>query len=393
MHPSLLFVGFFLYAVAFNLLGPLATNIMATTGLSLSNSGVILSFQQFGSLVSIGATLLIMKRLKQTSVMRIGYLFVIVALMAIAFFSSGITLFLFYFILGIGNFLTDSGSNATLASKYYEKRALYIPLLHFCYSAGAIATGYLILPFKGKSWPWAYGVVGISLAGILLLGLYQQWSKNSQSTATSLEHTVKIPEVQAGPVLPLVKDAAFVLYTLVILFYMGNQVVCAAWIPVFVETELGQPPAIVGTSLTVFWGGIALARLLIGPIMQKGGKPFLLSIGGMILAGISLVALTQTDSIVLVLLWTALCGFFAGATIPMYIVVTTTWFPKNTAFISLSYLFGGAVGRMIFPWLVTKIASFTSLSFSLMLSSSMLFVSAILIFIVRKITKLRPVLV
>jgi fucose permease len=264
---------------------------------------------------------------------------------------------------------------------------------HFCYSAGAIATGYLILPFKGVSWPWAYGVVGISLAAILILGLYQEWAKRTKDAETSSGDSVKIPEVQAGPVLPLVKDAAFVLYTLVILFYMGNQVVCSAWIPVYVEMELGQSPAIVGTSLTVFWVGIALARLLIGPIMQRGGKPFLLSIGGMLFAGISLVALTSTDSIMLVLLYTALCGFFAGATIPMYIVVTTTWFPKNTAFISLSYLFGGAIGRMIFPWLVTKIASFTSLSFSLMLSSSMLFISAILIFIVRKITKQRPVFV
>jgi MFS family permease len=85
----------------------------------------------------------------------------------------------------------------------------------------------------------------------------------------------------------------------------------------------------------------------------------------------------------------ALCGFFAGSTIPMYIVVTSTWFPQNTAFISLSYIVAGTVGRMIFPWLVTEIASVTNLGYALLVSSLMLFISTILIFMVQRISRNR----
>ncbi|MDD4573762.1 MAG: hypothetical protein PHR69_06050, partial [Sphaerochaeta sp.] len=83
------------------------------------------------------------------------------------------------------------------------------------------------------------------------------------------------------------------------------------------------------------------------------------------------------------------CGFFAGATIPMYIVVTATWHPKNTAFISLSYILGGTIGRMIFPWLVTEIAEVRNLGYALMISSTMLFLSALLLILIQRITKER----
>ncbi len=388
MHPALLFAAFFFFAVAYNLLGPLATNIMASTGLSLTDSGTLVSSQQLGAIISMILSLLVMKQFRQSTVARIGYIAMAIALGSIAVSSGSILLFLFYMVIGFGSFLIDSGSNAALASDYYEKRSLYIPLLHFCYSAGAIATGYLVLPFKGPSWRWAYGLVGIVLAVIVVLSLLSQRSRDNKKKAERLEQgNQAVEEVQVGPIGALLKDKAFILYTLVIMFYMGNQIVCSAWIPVYVETELAQPAAITATSLTVFWIGTAISRLIIGPVMNKGGKPFLLSIIGMLLAGLSLVGVTMTTNIVLVLVFVALCGFFAGSTIPMYIVVTSTWFPQNTAFISLSYIVAGTVGRMIFPWLVTEIASVTNLGYALSVSSLMLFVSTILIFMVQRISR------
>ncbi|HOE90167.1 MAG TPA: MFS transporter [Sphaerochaeta sp.] len=386
MHPVFLFAGFFFFAVSYNLLGPLATNIMQTTGLSLSGSGTLVSFQQIGSLISMAVSLLVMKRLKQGSVMKIGYLFLIVALVSIALSSTTTALFIFYLILGLGSFLVDSASNATLASEYYEKRSLYIPLLHFCYSIGAIATGYLILPFKGVSWRWAYGLVGVAMALILITGsVHRQATQKQSKKKRDAEPTKDV----VGPITLLLKDRAFILYTLVIMFYMGSQVICATWIPVYIETELGQSASITGTSLTVFWIGTALSRLIVGPIMNRGANPFTLSIWGMFLAGISLVGATLSASIPIVLILVLLCGFFAGATIPMYVVIASTWYPRNTAFISLSYIVSGTVGRMIFPYLVAKVASFSSLGFALMLSSLMLIISAFMILGVRSATRNR----
>ena len=388
MHPVFIFISFFFFAIANNMLGPLVTNIMAGTGLSLSQSGSLVSFMQIGSLTAIVVSLFIMKRLRQITVTRIGYGLLMVALIAISLTTGSFLLFALYMVIGFSAFLIDSGSNAVLASDYYEKRTLYIPLLHFCYSAGAIVTGFVILPFKGALWRLAYGTVGM-LVGIVIILSYIEKRYRLTGKKNKQEAKEAPSEVQAGPILPLLKDKAFIIYTLVIMLYMGSQIICSTWIPVYVETELMQSPAITATSLTVFWIGIAISRLIMGPIMQKGVNPFALSIGGMFLAGASLFALPFTTNIILVFLLIASCGFFAGATIPLYIVVSATWYPKNTAFISLSYILGGTIGRMIFPWLVTEIAEVRNLGYALMISSLMLFVSAALLILIQKEKKER----
>ena len=391
MHPVFVFISFFFFAIANNMLGPLATNIMAGTGLSLSQSGSLVSFMQIGSFSAILLSLFIMKRMRQITVTRMGYLLLIIALLAISLTQGSFLLFALYAVIGFSAFLIDSGSNAVLASDYYEKRALYIPLLHFCYSAGAIVTGFVILPFKGALWRLAYGSVGTLVALVVILAYVD---KRYRDTNTKNRGKAKVApsEVQAGPVLPLLKDRAFIMYTLVIMFYMGSQIICATWIPVYVETELMQSPAITATSLTVFWIGIALSRLLMGPIMSKGGDPFSLSIAGMVLAGASLLAMPFTTNIIVVLALVAFCGFFAGATIPMFIVVTASWYPKNTAFISLSYILGGTIGRMVFPLLVTRIAEARNLGYALMISSLMLYIAAVLLILIQRTTRERPLL-
>lgn len=388
MHPMFIFAGFFLFAIANNMLGPLATNIMASTGLSLSQSGSLISFLQLGSLIAIIGSLLVMKRLLQSTVIKIGYFLLVLALVAISFTTGSLLLFAMYAVIGFSAFLIDSGSNAVLSSDYYEKRGVYIPLLHFCYSTGAIITGFVILPFKGPLWRLAYGTVGLLVAIILLLAWREQRRKHKKGQGLAKEAP---PKAQVGPIMPIVKDGAFIIYTLALMLYMGSQIICATWIPVYVETELFQPPTVTAMTLTVFWIGIAISRLIMAPIMSKGGDPFVLSIVGLSLAGCSLLALTFSANIVVVLSLVALCGFFAGTTIPLFIVITATWYPKNTAFISLSYILSGTIGKMIFPWLVTRIAEASNLGYALMLSSLMLFISAILTFVVQKMTKQRMV--
>lgn len=390
MHPVFVFISFFFFAIASNMLGPLATNIMEGTGLSLSQSGSLVSFMQIGSFSAILVSLFVMKRVRQITVTRMGYSLLVFALLAISLSSGSFLLFALYVVIGFSAFLIDSGSNAVLASDYYEKRSLYIPLLHFCYSVGAIVTGFVILPFKGALWRLAYGTVG-TLVALVVIFAYIDRRYRDKGAKTQGGAKVVPSEVQAGPVLPMLQDKAFIMYTLVLMFYMGSQIICATWIPVYVETELMQSPAITATSLTVFWIGIALSRLIMGPIMSKGGDPFALSIAGMILAGVSLLAMTLTPNIIIVLALVSLCGFFAGATIPMFIVVTASWYPKNTAFISLSYILGGTIGRMVFPLLVTNIAEAYSLGYALMISSVMLFIAAVLLVLIQRTTKERKV--
>ncbi|NCB02211.1 MAG: MFS transporter [Spirochaetia bacterium] len=381
MPPFLLFALFFSFSIAFNMLGPLVTNIMATTGMSLTECGSLLSSQQLGAIGTMALMFIFQKRMKQSTLMTSGYIAIIIAFLGITINQHIFIIFAGYIVLGVGSFLVDSGTNSFIASAYFSKRALYIPLLHFMYSVGAIITGYIILPFKSPSWPYAY--MSVALVLLIFITMFIISSKNT--------HRRPLEDKEQGPTKELLKDPAFILYTLVIMFYMGIQIICSTWIPVYVETELHQSALMTSTSLTAFWVGIALSRLIIGPILNKGAKPFTLSIWGMVFSALSLIIATSLSiHIGSVLFFTFLCGFFAGSTIPMYIVVVSTWYPNNTTFISLSYILSGTIGRMIFPFLVTVIASSTSLSFSLSLSSILFLLGALFILIVKRLSSKRP---
>ena len=382
MQPFFIFTLIFFYAIAYNLLGPLVTSIMETTHLTLSQSGLLVSLFQIGALVSIALSLYFIKRLRQITLVKIGYIILIAALILIGITSGSALLFFLYAAIGFGTFLVDSGSNGALAGDYFEKKELYIPLLHFCYSAGAIVTGYFILPFRGATWRWAYGTVGIILTILLVVSQLIRPKKGAQTKAEE--------PIQTESNIPLLKNKNFILYTLALMLYMGSQQICATWIPVYTEVELLQSPAIVGTSLTVFWVGVAISRLISGVLLQRGFKPLPLTLWGFIIAGAALALLPVASNIVLALILIALCGFAAGPAIPLYIVETASWFPKNSAFIALVYIVAGTVGRMIFPYLTTRLAETTSLGYALMVSSIMLFVGGLFVLIVKRSGKTEP---
>lgn len=376
MQPFFIFTLSFFYAIAYNLLGPLVTSIMETTHLTLSQSGLLVSLFHIGALVSICLSLYLMKRLKQIVLVKIGYTILIFALILIGITSGSALLFLFYAIIGFGTFLVDSGSNGVLASQYYEKKDLYIPILHFCYSAGAIVTGYFSLPFKGEKWRLAYATVGVVITVLLILSqLLNRGSKRGPKKEIA---------IQTESNLPLLKNKSFVLYTLTLMLYMGSQQICTTWIPVYVEVELFQSPAIVGTSLTVYWVGIAISRLVSGLILKRGFKPLSLTLWGLLIAAGALFFLPFVSSIKLALLLVTLCGFAAGAIIPLYIVETASWFPKNSAFIAFLYIGCGTVGKIIFPYVTTRLAEATSLGTALMVSSVLLLVATFFVLLVKR---------
>ncbi|MCK9288163.1 MAG: MFS transporter [Sphaerochaetaceae bacterium] len=380
MHPVLLFAGFFIISMAHNLLGPLIPNIMGSTDMTLADSGLLMSFQQIGSVIAIILSLSFFKHKKQPSVLKIGYLFFILSLGAVVLISGKALLYLLYIVIGFGIFLIDSSSNAIISSEYFEKRTTYLPLLHFFFSMGAIATGYIILPFKGPQWRWAYGITAALMALTAIAGI--SWcarhKKNNKAQGVTSPEPAKVPSIT-----PMLKDPAYVLYAVLFTFYNGSLGLLANWIPVYVELELLQSPTLVGASLTSFWVGIAIARLSNGPILHKGLDPLKLSTAGLILSGISLNMAMNTHSVTAFFILIILCGFFSGAVIPMFLVVTPAWYPKNTAFISLSYILTGTAGRMLFPWLAGYLASRSSLKSTLNMSSSLFYIGAALVIAVQ----------
>lgn len=374
MHAIIVFSGFFLYAFVYNLFGLMATDIMRSLGLTLSQSGQIVSFQQLGAVTMLLLSFFLYPRFKQRHILLSGYLIIICALVAIAFSGSATLLIFSYALCGIGVVIVNGASNALLTEDYFDKRSTYLPLLHFWYSFGAVLVGYVLLPFKGEQWRYGYLFVALLFTLLFIAGLV--WKPKTDKRC---QKSVNGESLSAWVVL---KDPAFLLFILVMFLFMGCQLLCVTWLPVYADLELNLGKTMVASTIMAFSLGTALSRLFIGPLLKRGLNPYLALGFGPALSGVALIALTFVPSSWGLLLMSTICSFCSGATIPLFMVVVPSWYPNNTNFLVTTYILSGTIGRMIFPYLASLIGELTSLAHALRLSSILYFIASALMAIV-----------
>ncbi len=380
MSCVIVLIVFFIYSVGYNIFGVLASDIIKGCEISLSSAGLMQSMFQIGALIGIASAPLALKKLSSQGRLRMGMVFDIIGMIMIGFFPSRTAIMVFFVFMGMGGFFIDSGANAYLAGSFPEKRSSLIPLLHFSYSLGALLCGYLILPFKSPStWNIGYGVVGLSLLFLFVIGLLIK-TKHRRDIGNDSEEIKKAVPVSVRTILC---DGNFIMYCLVIMLYMASQQTCSSWLPLFMEKEFDASSSIVAATTMSFWIGIAMMRLLSPAILKSGRLNALESIQyGMLLSFLSMLGIVFSKNVLFALVFSAICGFGAGAVIPLFIVEVSAWYPGNTGFISTFYIVVGTIGRFIFPYLVAFFGDRYGMRPALGASSALLFGGTVLAFIV-----------
>ncbi|WP_320127652.1 MFS transporter [uncultured Sphaerochaeta sp.] len=387
MAPLIIFLGFFVYSVAVSMFGTQVGEIMKTLSIPISQAGSLLSTQQMGAFLGIVLSPLVLKHCKEKSILRLGMVVMGASLVLLFVFPARFVLFAIFACLGFGGFYVDSGSNAYLASHFPEKRSIYIPILHFVYSLGALSSGYLVLPFKGMKWHIGYAICGVLLLSFLLIGM-----ENERRVGKRPAQSQKKQEIlEKLPFKVILGDKRFLLYCLVLMFYMSSQQISASWLPLYVETAFHASPSLVAATLMSFWIGIACMRLVSPLFLSKGIPPLLLTAGGMFLSFLTLIIALLSKNLVFAYIAIVISGFGSGATIPLFIVTASSWFPANTAFVSVFYILSGTVGRMIFPYLVALFAETYGLQYSLLSSSLLLLLGSLLAIVVYRKRELKAV--
>jgi MFS family permease len=380
MSEGVVFVCFFFYAVAYNMFGPLATEIMQTNTMTLDSAGALLSTVQIGAVLAIVSSFFLIRKKNPGLLFRTGVFIVSASLFLLLFFPKTPILFLLFAVFGFGGFFLDSGANAYLSESFAEKRKKYIPLLHFCYSLGALSSGYIMLPFKNDHWNMGYAACGILLATMLFLGILG--ASRKKTTGNTSKPVVPLVKQNISS-LTILKDKTFLLYCFVLMLYMTSQQICSNWFPKYCEDTFATAPTLVAMTTFCFWSGIAVMRLSSSFILSRTSlKPLVLSGWGMGLSGVFQVIALVTGNPILTYFSIAACGFFAGATIPCFILEVTSWYPGNIGFISIFYLFCGSVGRIFIPYLIAVISALTTLKSGLLYATALLFVASFLSLIV-----------
>ncbi len=292
---------------------------------------------------------LALKKLSNRTILKCGQTLDLIGLLLLFFVNSSKLIYLFFALIGMGGFFIDSGSNAYISEKFASRKNTLIPLLHFSFSVGALSCGYLVLPFKSnESWRFGYLCTGVLMLALFISGFLIKSRDNSKNGESA-----EVKQIETAPVKTILCDRVFMRYCLVIVFYMTSQQICSNWLPLFIEKEFNASNTLVASTTMSFWVGIAILRFL-SPFLLKNKNLTALKISswGLLVSLFSITGLLISDNVYSALVCAAICGLGSGATIPLFIVETTEWYPGNTGFISTFYLMCGTVGRAVFTYLV-----------------------------------------
>ena len=145
-----------------------------------------------------------------------------------------------------------------------------------------------------------------------------------------------IRERMAGPV---------VLLAIAIGCYVAGEIGVSSWLVRFLEPA---PLGVATTALSLFWGGLALGRLVAARFSDRFDHT-LFAIATAVATGVALVGAVLVPSLPVSIALFALTGFATGPVFPMIIALGGDRYPERSAAVS-GFLAGAAVtGSIIYP--------------------------------------------
>jgi fucose permease len=220
----------------------------------------------------------------------------------------------FGMLAGLGAGAIDAGLNTFVATNYSSRR---LNMLHAFYGLGTTAGPMIMTSVLLAHLGWQRGYVIVAGAQIVLalcfMATRSLWPSTDTPTATvavrtaSVSSTLRLPAAWLG-------IAAFAVY-------VGVEAAAGAWVYTFLSEARGFSMSVAGTSVSLFWGGLMLGRVVFG-LLPSTRRPALLlraCIGGVAAAaGVLILDAGSALSLAAV----AVLGFASGPIFPSLIATT-----------------------------------------------------------------------
>jgi len=279
------YLGFVIFGLSENIKGPAIPKMQLSFQLDEAQIGTLLSLNSLGYLIACTFTALLVRKIgiKATSIVSFGSMLIAGVLIWISnsySFLIGST-----FVLYIGNGMLEIGL-AILAARIFTKNTgTMMNLAHFFYGLSSIvapllATGLMSITIMGYTVDWGlmyFIVLGFSLIPIIptLIGKFpgdEIKAEDRKSLRT------------------LASDYSLWLLVGILTFGVVAELSVGGWLVNYLEKSYQWSSISASAMLSYFFIGFSLARLLLGPIIDRIG---------------------YTLSVIIVSLFAALCTFVA----------------------------------------------------------------------------------
>jgi fucose permease len=235
----------------------------------------------------------------------------------------------------------DGGINGLILDLFRTRRGRALNSLHLFFGVGAFIAPLVIgrLVDLGVPWRWLYLATGLLALPLAALFWYMRLphGRHDSDSATVVDGAVvdrRILLIWPIPALALAIGT-----------YVASEVGVSNWLVRF----LSQAPIVLATgSLSLFWAGLALGRLVSARIADRFDHVRFTTTWALV-TGAVLVGAVLVPSLPVSIAGFALVGFAMGPIFPMIMAIGGERFPERSAAVGGLLTTAAVVGGVIYP--------------------------------------------
>ncbi len=259
--------------------------------------------------------------------------------------------------IGASGGFIEGATNPLVVDVNPNKSGFVLNLLHAFYSIGAFLAPFFILLLLAKGFNWR--VSYLSVAGFTFV-LF---------VVMALKHFPKVHKknpIGLSDAGELFQKPVLLVLAICLGLYLGAEIGLGAWIVSYLQEELGLSESQAPAVLSAFWLTIILGRLLCGLLSKRVGIASLILIS-VLAAAVTLSAALGLKHRLLTPMLIVFSGLFFAGVFPLILALAQSREPKFFATAMGAIMGFAALGGLILPWLIGRIAETYSIGAGLWL--------------------------
>lgn len=238
---------------------------------------------------------------------------------------------------GIGCGTLDGAGNGLILDLFPDTRGRALNLLHFCFSAGALASPAVVGRAVAAGVPWRSLLLATAIVAVPVAVLFVRAAMPTGRHVRGIDG--------ARPGRRLLLDRVLLVLGLAIACYVAAEVGVSNWLVRFLAAA---PLDVATTSLSLYWAGLTVSRIAAARIGDRFDHTTFAAVASIATGALILLAIVAPSLELSIVLFAA-AGVASGPIFPLIVAIGGDRFPHRSAAVG-GYLAGAAVvGGISYP--------------------------------------------
>jgi fucose permease len=237
-------------------------------GLNFSQASWVTAIQSVGAIAATGFGAVLGDKTGKLGIINVSFFIYALAFILMGAAGSYPVLLCALLLLGAGTKTLDMMLNAHLSDLHGESRGKYLSFLHVAFGLGAVAGPVGINWALSSGVTWQHALRAMAALYLLILACSEGYRK-LRPLPSGTHRAALPDENGGRGGWEILKDPDIWRICFVILCFAGFQYGICTWLPLYVSEDLGAGQAAGNWTLSLFWAGITIGRMTFPFLLKR----------------------------------------------------------------------------------------------------------------------------